>query len=42
MEGAYMTDFQYRSIVKSILLIMEGSKDLKEAQDRVRELIEEK
>ncbi len=39
MEG--MTDKQFKSFVKSILEIIKTSKDLKEAEERIKALIED-
>lgn len=37
-----MTDFQFRTILKMVLDILEGSKDIEEAKEKVKNLLEEK
>ncbi|MBQ8970723.1 MAG: hypothetical protein IJ073_05360 [Lachnospiraceae bacterium] len=39
MEATVMTDYQYRSILKSIKMILAGCKDIKEAEEKIDELI---
>lgn len=41
-EGAVMTDYQYKTILKRIKMIIAGCKDLKEAENKIDELIGEK
>lgn len=33
-----MTDFQYKSVLRSVEMILEGCKDLQEAKEKIREL----
>ena len=40
MEAAYMTDYQYQTILKSIQMILSGCKDIKEAQAKIDLLLE--
>ena len=42
MEECYLTDKQFDKILKMVCMIMDGCKDLDEAKEKVRELIEDK
>ncbi len=43
MEGnETMTDYQFRAIVKMILEILKGCETIPEAENKIRELLEEK
>ena len=41
MEGSYMTDFQYRSIIKTIRMLVHESKDIQEAERKLDEILGE-
>ena len=41
MEGM-MTDYQYRTVLRSVKMIIHGCRDISEAEARLDELIEEK
>lgn len=36
-----MTDFQFKTVLKMVLEILESSKDIGEATDKVKKLLEE-
>ncbi len=38
MEGLYMTDHQYDSILEMVILVMDGCKDLDEAKQKIKKL----
>lgn len=40
MEAMVMTDYQYQTVLKSIKMILSGCKDIKEAQEKIDELLE--
>ena len=40
MEAAYMTDYQYQTILRSIKMILSGCKDITEALGKIDELLE--
>lgn len=39
---AMMTDYQYQTILKSIKMILQGCRDIAEAEERIDELLGEK
>ena len=39
MDAAYMTDYQYQTILKSIQMILSGCKDIPEAQAKIDQLL---
>ena len=40
MEAAYMTDYQYQTILKSIKMILSGCGSIEEAQKKIDELLD--
>ncbi|MCR4604714.1 MAG: hypothetical protein K5639_01815 [Eubacterium sp.] len=41
MGEEVMTDYQYETVLKSIILILKGCKDLDEAQKKIESLLKE-